>query len=228
MPGAGGRRPRQHPRFQSEPYIPHNRQANGAYPHPPPPAVLQQRMPEPIENRSNGSPSEPWGSSTDPSSENSSIERNKMDMNEQFGGNAHGQTPGYGSGDMASYSNLINFNRTRPKMNGEHGSAVHQQGASSPQTPQHAPQHAPQFSSQLSTQLSQTSQLGGRAEYLEGGAVGGGGVAAGKLRAGAAGNGGQKKIIKLNPSQSSQAVPSVNAATNDKRKSWLKRRFSKA
>ena len=213
MSGPVGRRPRQHPRFQSEPYIPNNRHVNGGYRHQSP--SLQQRIPEPIENRSNGSPSEPWASSTDPSSENSSIERNKMDLSDQVGGNAYGQASRSGPGDMANYSNVTNSNRTRTKLNGEYGSAIQQQSA--PQIPQHAPQ--------LPLQMSQMSQMSqpGRSEYPEGGAVGGPGV-----MGASSGNSGQRKIIKLSSNQASEVVPSVSSATNDKRKSWLKRRFSKA
>lgn len=210
MPGPGNRRPRQHPRLQSEPHIPNNRFANGGFPHQSP--IPHQRIPEPIENRSNGSPSEPWGSSTEPSSENSSIERNKMDSGDQYGNNAYNQEKGRGPGDMAKYSNYINFNRTRPKLNGDYNSALQQQNGS--QVPQHG---------------SQVSQIPhpGQADYL-GGAVGGSsGIRAVGNNSGSGAGSGQKKIIKLSSSQSSQAVPSVNTATSDKRKSWIKRRFSK-
>ena len=210
MPGSGGRRPRQHPRFQSEPYIPNNRYANGGIPHQSP--IAHQRIQEPIENRSNGSPSEPWGSSTEPSSENSSIERNKMDLGDQYGNNTYHQEKVRGPADMANYSNYINSNRTRPKLNGDYNSALQQQNG--PQVLQHG------------SQVSQNPHPG-QTDYL-GGAIGGGsGTRAVGSNSGSGIGSGQKKIIKLSSNQSSQAVPSANTAMNDKRKSWIKRRFSK-
>ena len=138
-----------------------------------------------------------------------------MDLGDQYGNNAIQQEKLKGSADMANYSNYINFNRTRPKLNGDYNSALQQQNG--PQVPQHG------------LQMSQIPHSG-QTDNLEGGAVGGSSGIRAVGSNSSNGNGvgsGQKKIIKLSPSQSSQAVPSIHTATNDKRKSWIKRRFSK-
>ena len=193
MPGQGPRRPRQNPRYQSEPNFPNRYHGNGYGPPPP----MPHRIPEPVDSGSNGSPSEPWGSSTDPSSENSSIERNKADLAEQYGMNnfaglSNSGDLGLQNGYINNNSNNNSYGRARPRLNGEGGAAYH----STAQVPQQS-------------SLSHTSQP--------------------QIPAAPVDKNGQRKIIRLSSNQSGQSGTgkAVNAV-EDKRKSWLKRRFSKA
>lgn len=136
---AGPSRSRYSQRLQSDPALNQYNQPHAVYP-----TQVYQRSRDTINTGSNGSQSEPWTNSTDPSSENSSIERAtpvaKPDLGEQYGFNGFGAAPpileeyGYNSGPPYEQSN-----GGYPSMNGNHSNGTYNQprhnGAAPPVPP---------------------------------------------------------------------------------------------
>ncbi|OCK80701.1 hypothetical protein K432DRAFT_381968 [Lepidopterella palustris CBS 459.81] len=104
---SGPPRSRYNYRLQSDPSLNRYNTSQGVYPT----QGYQQSRDTVNTGGSNGSHSEPWAGSTDPSSENSSIERNlpgnmpgnKPDLGEQYGFTGFGGSPIMEDGNEASY-----------------------------------------------------------------------------------------------------------------------------
>ncbi|KAF2146934.1 uncharacterized protein K452DRAFT_283136 [Aplosporella prunicola CBS 121167] len=132
-PVAGPTRNRYGQRIQADITVPRPVQGQGQGPYP---SQYYQHSRDTVNTGASNSSGEPWGNSTDPSSENSSIERTtpnpKPDLNEQYGFN------GFGGDPIAEEYDYANRGYAPPVNGYRNGGYPQQDYSSPPQPPPHA------------------------------------------------------------------------------------------